>query len=148
MTDHRTTVHVAHAIHTMDGDYPLATAVAVQAGRIVAVGSVDQVTAALGGVSFDVDTTHAGDVRLPGLATEVIATEGWVLPERTFKAASSTRTTSIQPTCTRSRSSARCTRAVGFRCRIISGHLQPASPIARQDRRRDCQDSAAIRTTR
>jgi predicted amidohydrolase YtcJ len=103
MAESRTTVHVAQAIHTMDDEYPVATAVAVRAGRIVAVGSLDEVTAELGSELVDIDTTHRDHVLLPGLidqhlhpllaattlATEVIATEDWVLPERTFEAANS-----------------------------------------------------------
>ena len=103
MTGTPTTIRVARMIRTMDEHTPSATAVADRDGRIVAVGSLDEVTGALAGEPFVIDSTHADDVILPGLidqhlhpllgattlATEVIATEDWVLPERTFKAANS-----------------------------------------------------------
>ena len=102
-----TVVHRAALVRTMaDGDATTtsstANAVAVDAGRIVAVGSLDDVLAAVGG-PVEIDDTFADHVLLPGLidqhlhpllgattlATEVIATEDWVLPDRTFGAARS-----------------------------------------------------------
>ena len=82
---------------------PTATAVAVDDGRIVAVGSLAEVKETLGAEPFHIDETFAQQVMLPGLidqhlhpilgattlATEVIATEDWVLPRRTFPAAHS-----------------------------------------------------------
>ena len=67
------------------------------------MGSLDEVKAALGDLKFTVNDTFQSKVVLPGLidqhlhpflgaltlATEVIATEDWVLPGRTFKAANS-----------------------------------------------------------
>jgi len=96
-----TTIFTAATIITMDAERPRATAVAVRDKRIVAVGTVDEVTATVGDEPFTIDETHAGDVILPGLidqhlhpilgattlATEVIATEDWVLPHRTYPAA-------------------------------------------------------------
>ena len=95
------TVFVARAIHTFDDDHPVAGAVAVRDGRIVAVGSFDDVVAACDGEPHVVDHTLAEQVVVPGLidqhlhpllgattlATEVIATEEWALPGRTFPAA-------------------------------------------------------------
>jgi predicted amidohydrolase YtcJ len=96
-------VLVAKQIVTVHAGCPTATAVAVKGDRIVAVGTLDQVTAALADAPFTVDETHIDDVLLPGLidqhlhpvlgastlATEVIATEDWVLPDRTYPAAHS-----------------------------------------------------------
>lgn len=92
----QTTVFTARRVITMDDAVPDATAVAVRGGRIVAVGSVEDLREA--GV---VDETFADAVVLPGLIdqhlhpilgattlmTEVISTEDWVLPGRTFPAA-------------------------------------------------------------
>ena len=96
-------VLTAARIRTVDSRCPIATAVAIRGDRIVAVGSLDEVRAALGDAEYELDTTHADDVMLPGLidqhlhpilgagtlATEVIATEDWVLPNRTYPAADS-----------------------------------------------------------
>jgi len=97
------TIHTAAAIVTMNDRQPLADAVAVRGDRIVAVGSFDDVVAAIGSETYDVDRSLSDRVMLPGLidqhlhpilgattlATEVIATEDWVLPDRTFPAANS-----------------------------------------------------------
>jgi len=97
------TIYTARKILTMERGNSEATAVAVAGKRIVAVGSLDKVKAALGDVKFTVNDTFQSKVVLPGLidqhlhpflgaltlATEVIATENWVLPNRTFKAANS-----------------------------------------------------------
>ncbi len=99
----RIVVYLARKIVTMHAGCPTATAVAVRGDRIVAVGSLDEVTAALGDMPYDVDRSLADHVVLPGLidqhlhpilgattlATEVIATEDWVLPDHTFPAAHS-----------------------------------------------------------
>ncbi len=96
-------VYVAKRIHTLEPANPDATAVAVAGKRIVAVGTLDEVKGALGDRRFVVDETFRTKVMLPGLidqhlhpllgalclSTEVIATEDWVLPGRTFKAANS-----------------------------------------------------------
>ena len=95
------TIYTAKKIITMDRGNPEATALAVSGKRILAVGSLGEVEAALGGRPFAVNDTFKSKVILPGLidqhlhpilgaltlSTEVIATEDWVLPGRTFKAA-------------------------------------------------------------
>lgn len=97
------TVFTAAAVVTVDDEMSTAQAVAVDDGLIVAVGSLDEVTAELGDRVHTVDTTFADRVMLPGLidqhlhpilgattlATEVIATEDWVLPDRSYPAAHS-----------------------------------------------------------
>ncbi len=97
------TVYTAAKIWTMEKSNPEASAVAVSGKRILAVGSLDEVKAALGDGKFTLDETFRSRIILPGLidqhlhpilgaltlATEVIATEDWVLPGRTFKAANS-----------------------------------------------------------
>lgn len=97
------TIYPAKKILTMEPGNPEATAVAVAGKRILAAGSLEEVKAALGDVKFTVNDTFQSKVVLPGLidqhlhpflgaltlATEVIATEDWVLPGRTFKAANS-----------------------------------------------------------
>ena len=97
------TIYPANKILTMERSNPEATAVAVAGKRILAVGSLDEVKAALGDLKFTVNDTFQSKVVLPGLidqhlhpflgaltlATEVIATEDWVLPGRTFKSANS-----------------------------------------------------------
>lgn len=98
----RTRILVASEIVTMHAGCPSATAVAVRGDRIVAIGDLAQVQAAAGH-DVDVDRTHEADVLLPGLidqhlhpvlgagtlTMEVIATEDWILPDRTFPAAHS-----------------------------------------------------------
>ena len=95
-------VFTARRFHTFELGYPTVEAVAVRAGRVISVGSLDIVTAALGDTAFSIDTTLADHVVVPGLidqhlhpllgattlAMEVIATEDWVLPQRTCPAAS------------------------------------------------------------
>lgn len=95
------TIFTASRILTMERGNPEATAVAVAGKRIVAVGSLAEVKAALGDLPFVEDHRFSGQVVLPGfidqhlhpilgaltLATEVIAPEEWPLPGRTFKAA-------------------------------------------------------------
>lgn len=98
-----TVVFTARKFITMDPDIPEATAVAVRDGRIVAVGSLDEVTAGLS--AFAIADNLAEHVVIAGLidqhlhpllgattlVTEVIATEDWHLPGRTFAAATSGR---------------------------------------------------------
>jgi predicted amidohydrolase YtcJ len=97
------TVYTAKKILTMEQGNPEATAVAVAGKHILAVGSLSEVKSALGDRTFTVNDTFQSKVLLPGLidqhlhpflgaltlSTEVIATEDWVLPGRTFKAAES-----------------------------------------------------------
>lgn len=85
----------------MDPEHPRVEAVAVADDRIVAVGSVDEVVEQLADRPYVLDTTCAESVIVPGLidqhlhpllgastlTTEVIAPEAWVMPERTFPAA-------------------------------------------------------------
>ncbi len=85
----------------MDPEQPRAEAVAVFAGRVVAVGSVDDVMEAIGDQPAELDDRFAESVVVPGLidqhlhpllgastlTTEVIAPEQWVLPDRIFRAA-------------------------------------------------------------
>ena len=95
------TVFTARTIVTMASTQPSAEAVAVENGRIVAVGSRAHVQAAIGDHPHVKDDIFADRVILPGLidqhlhpilgattlATEVIATEDWVLPDRTYPGA-------------------------------------------------------------
>jgi predicted amidohydrolase YtcJ len=95
------TVYIAKKIVTMEPGNPEATAVAVAGKRIIAVGSLEDVQAALGDLKFTVNDIFKSKIILPGLidqhlhpilgaltlATEVIAIEDWVLPGRTFRAA-------------------------------------------------------------
>ncbi len=97
------TVYTAKKILTMERSNAQATAVAVGGKRILAVGSLEEVKAALGDRQFTLNEMFNSKIILPGLidqhlhpilgaltlATEVIATEDWVLPSRTFKSANS-----------------------------------------------------------
>ncbi len=98
-----TTVFVARRVITMDPQRPSAEAVAVTGGRIVAVGSLDDVRSTLAEGEYTVDSRFADAVLIAGLidqhlhpvlgastlTTEVIAPEDWVLPTRTHLAANS-----------------------------------------------------------
>lgn len=98
MQDDHTTVFTARRIITMDPARPEATAVAVADGRIVAVGSPDELRG-----TGRVDQTFADAIVCPGLidqhlhpilgattlTTEVIAIEDWTLPGHDFPAAQS-----------------------------------------------------------
>lgn len=95
------TVFTARKIITMERGAPEATAVAVAGKRIVAVGTLEQVKAALGNQTYTVDEPFKDQIVLPGLidqhlhpilgaltlAVKVIAPEDWVLPNVTHKAA-------------------------------------------------------------
>jgi predicted amidohydrolase YtcJ len=97
-----TTVFVAKRVITMDPTRPNAEAVSVCEGRVVAVGSLDEVRVGLGTSPFTVDRRFEDLVLIAGLidqhlhpllgastlTTEVIAPEDWVLPTRTCRAAS------------------------------------------------------------
>lgn len=97
-----TTIYTAMKILTMERGNPEASAVAVKGKRIVTSGSLVEVKAFLGTTAYTVDNTFAGKIIVPGLidqhlhpilgaltlTTEVIAPEDWVLPDRTFRAAS------------------------------------------------------------
>ena len=60
-------VLLASQIITMDSGRPNGRAVAVRGSRIVTVGSLKEVTSALGDEPFSIDRTHEHDVILPGL---------------------------------------------------------------------------------
>lgn len=93
-----TIVLPARRIITMDPDRPEATAVAVSGGRITDVGAFEDLRD-----TGAIDDTFADAVLCPGLidqhlhpllggitlATEVVAPEDWVMPDRTFPAAQS-----------------------------------------------------------
>jgi len=92
----------ARTFLTMEPGYPNVEAVAIRGKRIVAVGSLESVREAVGD-SHTIDDAHLDHTVLPGLidqhlhpllgattlATEVVATEDWTLPDRTYPAASS-----------------------------------------------------------
>lgn len=97
------TIFTAKKVITMERAAPTASAIAISGKRILAVGSLDEVRAAVGSRPYTVDETFASRIVLPGLidqhlhpilgaltlAVEVIAVEDWVLPGRTLKAANS-----------------------------------------------------------
>ena len=56
----------AKKILTMDPDRPVATAVAVESGRITAVGSLEEVRAALGNRTLEIDDRFSNEVLVPG----------------------------------------------------------------------------------
>lgn len=94
-------IYTAKEIVTLDPARPTAQAVAVLGDRILAVGSLDEVTAAAGGKPYTVNSTLADEVIVPGfiaqhdhpllaaltMTSEIIAIEDWVLPQGTSKAA-------------------------------------------------------------
>ena len=94
-------VYTAKKIITMERDQPVAEAVAVENGRIVAVGSLAAVKAALGSRPVVIDETFRGNIVMPGLIeqhlhpilaalsikSEIIANDAWVLPDRMVEAA-------------------------------------------------------------
>lgn len=95
------TVYTAKEIVTLDSEKPKATAVAVVGDRILAVGSLEELTTAAGEQPYTVDNTFADKVIVPGLIaqhdhpllsslammSEIIAIEDWVLPNKTVPAA-------------------------------------------------------------
>jgi predicted amidohydrolase YtcJ len=97
------TIFVARKIVTIEPKHPSGEAVAVSGKRIIAVGTLDEVKSALGARPYKVDETFKSKIVFPGfidqhlhpilgaltLAVEVIAPEDWVLPGKTFKAATS-----------------------------------------------------------
>ncbi|UCE87605.1 MAG: amidohydrolase family protein, partial [Deltaproteobacteria bacterium] len=64
--DERLRVFVARRILTLEPDRPEATAVAVASGRIVAVGSLDEVRASLAARPFELDASFRDHVLVPG----------------------------------------------------------------------------------
>jgi hypothetical protein len=97
----KVTVMTAKRFHTLEPGFPTAEAVALRDGRILSVGTLDEVTATLADTPFTIDQTLADHVVVPGLidqhlhpllgattlAMEVIATEDWALPGHTYPAA-------------------------------------------------------------
>ncbi len=97
----RATIFRAREIITLNPVAPAATAVAVLGDRILAVGSVEELTAAAGGQPYVIDDTFADKVITPGLiaqhdhpllsgltmVSEIIAIEDWVLPSGIVPAA-------------------------------------------------------------
>ncbi|MBL8581473.1 MAG: amidohydrolase family protein [Rhizobiaceae bacterium] len=95
------TIFRAKEIVTLDAARPTAEAVAVVGDRILAVGSLDELTTAVGDQPFKLDTTFADKVIVPGfiaqhdhpmlaaltMTSEIIAIEDWVLPDGTSRAA-------------------------------------------------------------
>lgn len=97
------TIFTAKRVITMANSPTEATAVAVRGKRIVGVGSVSQLKQQAGKTQVNVNNQFKDQIIMPGfidqhlhpvlgaltLATEVISTEDWNLPDRTFKAANS-----------------------------------------------------------
>lgn len=89
------TIFVARRIHTMEESLPVATAVAVAGGRIMAVGDLDSMAPWREGRKVTVDERFADQILLPGLIdnhihpflgallmpTELIAPEPWRQPD-------------------------------------------------------------------
>ena len=87
-------VFVARRIITMEPERPSATAVAIQGGRIVVLGSLAEVQSQLGQISFELDERFAEKVLLPGfidphlhpslagtiLPLEIVSAMEWVTP--------------------------------------------------------------------
>ena len=94
-------MYAAGTFVTMEPGFPEVESVAVRDGRIVAVGPKAEVLAGLGDSAVVIDERFADQVVMPGfidqhlhpilgattLATEVISTESWILPDRIFAAA-------------------------------------------------------------
>lgn len=103
VTEAPVTVYSAKKIITMDAAQPTATALAVAGKRIIAVGALDQIKGFLGTRKYKLDDSFKNRTLVPGfidpqlhpllaaltLSTEIIATEDWVLPQRTYRAANS-----------------------------------------------------------
>ncbi len=96
-------IYPANQIVTLDPEKPTAGAVAVRDDRILAVGSIDQLKAAVGKQRYTVNNIFADKVIVPGfiaqhdhpllaaltMTSEIISIEDWVLPAGTSKAAKS-----------------------------------------------------------
>ena len=63
---HELTIFTARRIHTMDESLPIATAVAVSEGRIVAVGDIADMDAWRAGRRVRIDDRFADKILLPG----------------------------------------------------------------------------------
>lgn len=96
----RATIYTAREIVTLDPARPVANAVALVGGRILWVGSLDETIAILGEQPYEVDTTFADHVIVPGfvaqhdhpmlaaltMSSEILSIEDWVLPSGTVPA--------------------------------------------------------------
>lgn len=96
----KATIYTAREIVTLDPARPAAEAVAVVDGRILWVGSLEDTVAILGDQSYEVDTTFADHVIVPGfvsqhdhpvlaalsMSSEILSIEDWVLPTGTVPA--------------------------------------------------------------
>lgn len=94
------TVYTAREIVTLDPAKPTAEAVAVVNGRILLVGSLEDIKGILKGQRHTVDTTFADHVIVPGfiaqhdhpllaaltMSSEILSIEDWVLPSGTVPA--------------------------------------------------------------
>lgn len=94
------TIFTAREIVTLHPDRPTAQAVAVVNGRILAIGSLDEVEAVLGDQPHDVDRTFEDHVIVPGfiaqhdhpvlagltMSSHILAIEDWELPGGTVPA--------------------------------------------------------------
>lgn len=88
-------IFTARRIWTLEPDRPVAEAVAVKDGRIVSVGSLEEVRAAVAPAAFAVDERFAGKTILPGfvdphvhpalgatiLSMEIVSAVSWATPE-------------------------------------------------------------------
>lgn len=97
-----TVIYSARAVVTMDPRHPEATAVAVRNGLITGVGSLDELTAAIGDTPHVIDDQFTEHVLVPGLIDQhihpllaaltmsitIISMEDWVLPSGTVSAVS------------------------------------------------------------
>lgn len=94
------TIYTAREIITLDLDFPSANAVAVLNNRILAVGSLENVQALVGTQPYQIDTSFADKVIVPGfiaqhdhpmlaaltMSSEILSIEDWVLPSGTVPA--------------------------------------------------------------
>ena len=101
LTSPKTVIYRAKAIVTMDDTLPLAQAVVVEDGRILAVGDEHLLVKKLANKPFVIDNTFANKIIMPGfieqhlhpllgaltLSIPVIAPEAWELPDKTWPAA-------------------------------------------------------------
>ena len=88
------TVFTAREVITLDPENPSATAIAVEDGRIVAAGTLDEVQSLLGDLSYDLDRTFEDHVVVPGFIAQhdhpvlagltmsslILSIEDWDLP--------------------------------------------------------------------
>ncbi|POY40076.1 amidohydrolase [Flavobacterium alvei] len=98
--DNQIVIYTAKEIITMDSSRPKAEAVAVQNGKILAVGTKEEVSKILGDKKARLDKTFNDKVIVPGfiaqhdhpvlaaltMASEVLSIEDWELPDGTAKA--------------------------------------------------------------